>query len=206
MTTEALRDVLECSRDLGFLGPGRVEDHIEHARAFLPLLDYSRRVVDLGSGGGVPGLVLACELPSLEMVLVDAMDKRCRFLRGAVPALGLEDRVRVEHGRAEDLARRPALRRAFDTVVARSFGPPAVTAECAVGFLDGPGARVLVSEPPRTETSRERWPAAGLGLLGLVPDGRVDCGSASIQVLRLVELPDDRYPRPTGRPGKRPLF
>lgn len=201
---QSLVEVLAESQRLGFLGPGPVESHVEHAAGFLQLLGQADRVLDLGSGGGVPGLVLAVRLPDTEFVLLDAMDRRCRFLRWAVDELDLAERVRVVHGRAEDQARRTDLRGRFPVVVTRSFGSPAVTAECAVGFVAWPGGRILVSEPPTVD--EERWPPAGLASLGLVAAGREAGSGWSVQVLEISGPVDDRLPRRVGVPGKRPAF
>ncbi len=198
--------VLDRSRELGFLGPGPIAPHREHARAFLEPLGTASRLLDLGSGGGLPGLVLADDLPDAELVLLDAMAKRCDFLTWAVHELGLDDRVTVRCGRAEDLAHDPQLRRSFPVVVARSFGAPAVLAECAVGFLEGPGARLLVSEPPEAARSEQRWPAAGLAELGLERGQRTHGSGGTIQELVVASLVPDRFPRRVGVPAKRPLF
>ncbi len=190
---------LERSKALGFLGPGPVEDHVAHASGFLEALVGLRgRVVDLGSGGGVPGLVVAQQRPDLELILVDAMGKRCRFLEEAAHAMG--GGITVVEGRAEVLGR-GALRGTADVVLARSFGPPAVTAECAAPLLRV-GGILLVSEPPG---DTGRWPEGGLAQLGLVPDRRVD-STPAIQILRQVTACDERFPRRDGMPAKRPLF
>jgi 16S rRNA (guanine527-N7)-methyltransferase len=145
----------------------------------------------------VPGLVLALRWPASTWTLVDAMERRCRFLSEAIEELGLASRVQVVQGRAEELGREPSLRGRFDVVTARSFGPPAVTAECAAPFLAA-GGRLLVSEPP---TEAVRWPDE-VALLGLAVGAR----RGSIQVLIQTTLCPDRYPRRTGVPAKRPLF
>ena len=159
------------------------------------------RVLDLGSGGGVPGLVLAEAYPGMGFVLLDAGVRRCRFLRVTVEALGLGDRVDVVEGRAETAARRPDLREGVDAVVARSFGPPAVTAECAVAFLRLGGA-LVVSEPPE---AAERWEPEALADLGYAP--AVGCGTGGFSFVRLEKVrTDDRWPRRVGIPAKRPRF
>jgi 16S rRNA (guanine527-N7)-methyltransferase len=107
----------------------------------------SPRILDLGSGGGLPGLVLATEWPACRVVLFDANQRRTDFLRRVVPRLGLTDRVTVVTDRAESGGRDPELRGGFDGVVVRSFGPPAVVAECAAPFLRVDGW-LIVSEPP----------------------------------------------------------
>lgn len=180
--------------------------HIAHGRTLLDGLPPSGRVLDLGSGGGVPGLVLATARPELEVTLLEARRRACRFLREAVAELGLAG-VDVVESRAEEAARRPDLRETFDAVVSRSFGPPAVTAECAVGFLR-PSGRLVVSEPPADEEGgglAARWPADGLEQLGLgvpVPGGGPQASFAVLEKLR----GDDRWPRRVGIPLKRPLW
>jgi 16S rRNA (guanine527-N7)-methyltransferase len=137
-------------------------------------------------------------------VLLDAAARRCEFLTWAAAELGATERVQVVCGRAEDLARDPQLRGRFPVVVSRSFGAPAVTAECAIGFLEGPGARVLVSEPPAADVSR--WPEEGLAALGLRPAARVTTTGATIQVLEMIEELSPTLPRRVGIPAKRPRF
>jgi 16S rRNA (guanine527-N7)-methyltransferase len=194
----ALLEQLTRARGLGFLGPAPIEQHLDHAQGFLTALaGISGRVIDLGSGGGLPGLVLASDRPDLDLVLVDSRAKRCRFLEGAVAALEL--RAKVVEGRAELVARGP-LRATASAVVARSFGPPATTAECGAPFLR-PDGLLVVSEPP---DAHDRWPVAGLALLGLELGARQ--GTPQVQIMVQRALCPDRYPRRVGVPAKQPLF
>jgi 16S rRNA (guanine527-N7)-methyltransferase len=200
----SLLEVLTESKHLGFLGPGAVEDHIEHAAAFAAAVPTPpARLLDLGSGGGVPGLVLAVTWGSTACTLLDAQLRRVRFLQDAAAALGIEGRVEVVHGRAEDLAREDAHRAASDVVSARSFGPPGITAECGAGFLV-PGGCLVVSEPPDVEA--DRWPAAGLALLGLVDEGLVRGPTSAVRVLRSPAGPPDRVPRRAPAMSRTPAF
>ncbi|MEX2294089.1 MAG: RsmG family class I SAM-dependent methyltransferase [Acidimicrobiales bacterium] len=201
MTAEsALVRQLRRARSLGFLGPADVEDHIEHAAGFLWALGpVVGCVIDLGSGGGVPGLVVAAARPDLEMVLVDAMAKRCSFLEAALADLDFPH-ARVVCGRAEVIGR-SELRGAADAVLARGFGRPAVTAECAAPLLRV-GGRLVVSEPPDRVP---RWPIEPLARLGLRPEERTPDDPA-IQVLTQVDPCPDDVPRRDGMPAKRPLF
>lgn len=197
---QALIRQLEQSRALGFLGPGPVEAHVEHAAGFLVALEgVTGRVIELGSGGGVPGLVVAVARPDLELVLVEAMSKRCAFLEAAVVALRLVN-TRVVAGRAEIIGR-SELRGTADAVVARGFGSPSATAECAAPLLRI-GGRLIVSEPPNDQ---DRWPSEPVGLLGLQLGTRSP-RSPVIQVLIQAKPCPDPYPRRDGRPAKRPLF
>ncbi len=191
------------ARDLGFLGPGPVEEHVRHSLAFARLVDPSpTKAVDLGSGGGLPGLVLALYWPSSSWVLVDGNRRRSEFLVSAVSALGVSDRVEVRCQRAEESGRDPALRAAADLVTARSFGPPAVTAECAAPLLVVGGS--WSSPNPRVAT-RIGGPTSLSVSSVWMGDGAIT-EPAAFQRLRQRELCPDRFPRRVGIPAKRPLF
>lgn len=181
------------------VGPGDPREHLEHARRLATQLDEPATALDLGSGAGIPGLALAGLWPASTWVLVDAAARRVALLAEAVEDLGWHDRVRVLHGRAEELGHQAELRHAFDLVTARSFGPPAVTAECGGAFVREGGV-LAVTEPPGS--AGERWPGDGLSLLGLAPGSR----SPGLQLLRRFQDLDDRFPRRAGIPAKRPLF
>jgi 16S rRNA (guanine527-N7)-methyltransferase len=195
--------VLSSAQERGLIGPGPLAPHLDRSLQMGALVPPgAARALDLGSGGGLPGLPLALALPALSWVLLDGSVSRARFLQEAVRRLGLAERVQVVASRAEE-AGRGALRASFDVVMARSFGPPAVTAECGAPFLVV-GGRLVIAEPPASEGG-ERWPAAPLAGLGLVPGQRVESPSA-FQVLEQRSLCPDRYPRRNGIPAKRPLF
>ncbi len=203
---DRLRAVLGRSRELGLLGPGPLDPHIEHALAWSSLITEGARVLDLGSGGGVPGLPLAVARTDCRFTLLDGSVTRGDVLLQAVEALGLDDRVDVHVERAEPAGHDAELRGAFDSVISRSFGPPPATAECAAPFLRVGGV-LLVSEPPdETAGSAERWPADGLQELGLEPVALHSSATATLMELRQVAPCPPQYPRPTGRPTKRPLF
>lgn len=192
------------ARELGLLGPGPVEDHRAHAGAFASALaDRPPGVgVDLGSGGGVPGLVVATALPAWRWDLVEVGARRAAFLERAIAALDLTGRVRVRALRAEDLGRRPDERARADAVTARSFGAPPVTAECAAPLLR-PGGVLLVSEPPGGRAGR--WDVAALAELGL-GDAELRPGPPALAVLVQTAPCPGRYPRKAGIPAKRPLW
>jgi 16S rRNA (guanine527-N7)-methyltransferase len=165
---DVLVPVLEEARGLGFLGPGPVEAHLDHAAGYAAALEAHEgagwsppRAADLGSGAGVPGLPLALHFPATRWTLVEASVRRAAFLRAAVSRLGVRDRITVVEDRAEAVGRDPDSRGRFDLVVARSFGPPAVVAECAAPLLRV-GGRAVVSEPPGGNPNggrRRPWPS-----------------------------------------------
>ena len=158
--------------------------------------------IDLGSGGGVPGLVLAAAWPSSHWLLLDSSARRTDFLVEAVGRLGYRSRVDVLRSRAEEAGRSPDWRGRADLVVARSFGSPPVTAECGAPFLQV-GGRLVVSEPPGAPAGR--WPESGIAPLGLRLARRYQ-GEGAWVSLEQVELCPAAYPRANGRPAKRPLF
>ncbi len=214
------------AREVGLLGPAPVEDHIEHSLAFAEALDdvsdgstAPHRIVDLGSGAGVPGLVLATLKPETRVMLLDGSARRAEWLRLTVMALDLPN-VEVVCARAEETGRQPAHRGHAHAVVARAFGPPGVTAECAAPLLRV-GGLLLVSELPaeprggsdvmpeedgKQMASTDRWVPEGLRELGL---GRAQVvvrrGRRFVAMVQESSCPE-RYPRRVGIPQKRPLF
>lgn len=204
--SSALAAVLAASRQEGFLGPGPIGDHIAHALGMARAVTAPpRRVVDLGSGGGVPGLILATSVwPDATWLLADASHRRTAFLTTAIERLHIDDRVAAWTGRAEELGRDPLHRGRHDLVMARSFGPPPVTAECAAPLLIV-GGHLVVSEPPDPSVE-VRWPAAGLSDLGLEAEDPPHSPGPAVTSLQQVQLCGDRYPRRTGVPAKRPLW
>ncbi len=216
----ALSEVIGEARTLGFFGPGAIDVQLRHADGFVSITrshvaSQEARVLDLGSGGGLPGLVVASDWPEAHLTLLDANGRRAAFLRQAVTRLGFSDRVSVVQARAETAGRAPDLRGQFDAVLARSFGRPAVTAECAAPFLR-PEGWLVVSEPPKpsgespddvAESSgpSTRWPTGPLAELGLEPIQAVHAEFA-YQVLRQKVSCPDRYSRRDGVPARKPLF
>ena len=209
--TPALAGLLDESQRRGFIGPGSIDGHVRHALAFAEAASSPpERALDLGAGGGLPGLVLAATAwPSASWCLLDAQLRRVTFLREAVEALGLSARVDVVARRAEDHGRVEAERFEYDLVVARSFGPPSTVVECAAPLLRL-GGQLVVSEPPAA-TMAARWPSPHLADLGLGAAEAVIATSEGedpvhLVCIRRVGPVPDRYPRRVGVPAKRPLF
>lgn len=205
------------SQARGAIGPGSLEEHAAHATGFLVAAEAAGGVVglpgvfrflDLGSGGGLPGLVMAAQAPLAVGMLLDGRTERARWLETYVGQLGWADRLEVCAERAERAGREARLRGAFDLVVARGFGPPPVTVECAAPFLV-PGGLLVVSEPP--DPLFDRWPPGPLAVLGLELAGPLttiefSTGVGHYQVFRQVAPCPERWPRRVGVPAKRPLY
>jgi 16S rRNA (guanine527-N7)-methyltransferase len=208
-TTELVRRLLTEAQNAGFLGPDDPERHVLQAGAFAAAAEARFGPVgppsflDLGSGAGVPGLFLALRWAGTEAVLLDASTRRSTFAAYAAEELGIGDRVRVCHERAEVAGRLPDYRGRFAMVVARSFGPPAVTAELAAPFLTT-GGWLIVSEPP--SPGSDRWPAPQLAALGLGPQAPERHGGFGVTAIQQMGPLDERFPRRVGIPSKRPLW
>jgi 16S rRNA (guanine527-N7)-methyltransferase len=203
-----LEQVLSEARHHGFLGPGEVRDQIARSLAFvsLPIDPPSGLAVDLGTGGGVPGLVLALAWPQSEWLFVESNQRRAEWLATALEKLALGPRAAVVCDRAE-MVGRGQWRYQAELVSARSFAPPAATAECAAPLLRT-GGHLLVADPP--DGPGQRWPSAGLARLGLTLEASytvsTPIGPASLSCMVSSSPCPLRYPRRVGVPEKRPLF
>lgn len=164
VTDPDLLEALRVAQRLGVLGPVPVDEVVAHGQWYVSALAGIRgRVVDLGSGAGVPGLVIARARPDLRLTLVDRRSKRADLLERAVRRLGLADRVEVRCEEVERTIDRESA--SFDAVTARLFGPAGRT--LAVGArLMAPGGVVVISEPP----DGDRWDAGVLADHGLRRD------------------------------------
>jgi len=177
------------SQRLGMLGDRPVAEVIEHAGAFvLALAEVTGTVVDLGSGGGVPGLVIARARPDLRLVLVDRRSSRTDHLQRLVARLDVADRCEVLTVDATSFGGRRAGSAA--AVVARSFGAPAVTLRAAAPLVRA-GGLVVVSEPPNPDLGR--WPQELLDRLGLVATAQMD---RRVVVFRRPDAAQPERPKP----------
>jgi len=202
-----LANTLEEARHLGFLGPGPVRDQITRSLAFVAAAAGPPELgVDLGTGGGTPGLAMALTWTTSRWLFIDSNQRRSDWLRTAVDRLGLAGRCEVVCERAELVGRSP-YRQMASLVTARGFGHPAPTAECAAPLLRT-GAQLLVAEPPQIDP--ERWPADGLALVGLSLKStrafETSVGPVSISCLTTISPCPSTYPRRVGVPFKRHLF
>jgi 16S rRNA (guanine527-N7)-methyltransferase len=159
------------SQRLGMLGAAPLDGVIEHSDVFVGALGGVRgTVVDLGSGGGVPGLVIAWHRPDLRVVLVDRRATRTDHLRRLVARLDLADTVSVVTAEARQLQR--VLDRPVEAVVARGFGKPVAVIEAAYPILAAEGL-LVVSEPPQGDNDRWTAELVGTELVRQPSDGRI---------------------------------
>lgn len=158
---------LRAIRSRGAIGEASLEQAIAHAEQFVAALPVGlSTLVDLGSGGGLPGLVIAVRRPEIHVTLVERRQSRADLLSRAVRALNLTDHVGVFAGDVRSLGDSFG---SFDAATARSFAAPTITAHWA-GLLLKSGGRLVVSEPPTDDEAR--WPKDLLGTAGLIDQGR----------------------------------
>ena len=146
----------------GLIGPREApriwERHLLNCAALAELIPPDARVVDVGSGAGLPGIVLAVARPDVSVILVEPLARRTAFLEEAVAALGL-DRTTVVRARAEELVPirgRPRIDRA-DVVTARAVAPlDRLTAWCLPLVADGGRLLALKGESAAEEVERPR--------------------------------------------------
>jgi 16S rRNA (guanine527-N7)-methyltransferase len=146
-------------------------------------------IVDVGSGGGSPGIPLAAALPDRAVTLLEANARKATFLEGAARDFA---NVRVVRGRAEE--QEPE---SFGVAVARALAPPPVAAEWCLPLVEVDGAVVLYAGP----TADRGRVARVAELLGAQLVG----GPSGLLVLRKLEPTPPGFPRRTGLARKRPL-
>jgi 16S rRNA (guanine527-N7)-methyltransferase len=147
---------------------------------------YDGAIVDVGSGGGVPGIPLAASLPEREVTLLEASGRKCDFLREWAPP-----NAHVVQGRAEE--QEPDV---FGVAVAKALAPPPVAAEWCLPLVR-PGGAAVLWVGPSADAARVAQVAAQLG-------GELD-EEEGFFVLRKVAPTPQGFPRRTGVARKRPL-
>jgi len=183
--------------------------HLLDSLAALPIIDAigARRALDLGSGGGVPGLVLALARPEVAWTLADSVRKKADVLRSFVAALGLTN-VEVLAERAEIVGHKPSRRESYDLVTARACATLPVLVEYALP-LTAVGGTLLAWKGRMTEAELESGRDAARILGGDAPAVRAT-GFSELGDHRFVVIPKSRptpaaYPRRPGEPARRPL-
>ncbi len=165
--------------------------------------------IDLGSGGGVPGIPLALARPEVRWVLVDSVRKKADVLASMVTELGLSN-VTVVAERAELLGRAPDHRERHDLVAARACAPLPTLAELALPLLAVGGSLVAWKGPLAAGDEELARGTTALRELGggtpeLRPAGHAALGGHTLVVVRKERPTPARYPRRPGEPSRRPL-
>ncbi|MBI2848660.1 MAG: 16S rRNA (guanine(527)-N(7))-methyltransferase RsmG [Chloroflexi bacterium] len=172
-----------------------------------PLLSRSR-VIDVGTGAGMPGLPLKMLRPTMELTLVESARKKAVFLQHLVALLGLTD-VEVVNARAEDLGRNPEYRERFDLALSRAVATLPALVEMALPFCRMGG--LFIAQKKMGIDNEIAAAQRAIQILGgrMVESRRVEVpGLAEGRLLVVIEKVSptpDSYPRRAGIPVKRPL-
>lgn len=167
-----------------------------------------RRIIDVGTGAGFPGIPLKIMCPAIKLTLLEATAKKVQFLEHVIEMLELQDVVAI-HGRAEDLGQDPQHREQYHWAIARAVADLPVLIEYLLPLVQVSG-RVLAQkgESAPAETQRSEWALAQLGgqLRRLIPvDLRGIAETRYLVLLDKVAATPEKYPRRSGVPSKRPL-
>jgi 16S rRNA (guanine527-N7)-methyltransferase len=161
-----LEELLRWSKIADLIAPADpdrlIRKHFLDSLAIVPLLPAAGNVLDLGSGAGFPGLVLAIIVPTLQVALIEARRKRVNFLKTVGRTIQLAN-LQVYEGRAEQLATTPFLRAAFDVVVTRATWRLALFLSLAAPFVK-PGGQLLAMKGPKIEQELTELSTAADGL------------------------------------------
>lgn len=154
LAEEGLIAILSAARTLGTLGSAPVDTVIRHALGFAHALDgVSGTVLDLGTGAGVPGLIVAAARPDLRLVLVDRRAARIDALTRGIRRQHWGDRIEALCADVSGLVGSAVHEGQYAAAVSRGFGPPEETLRYAARAV-ADGGRVVISEPPQASGSR----------------------------------------------------
>lgn len=186
-----------------------ITDHVLDSLSFLDcgLLDRDCQVADIGSGAGLPGLVLAIARPEASFYLIESHAGKARFLSDTIASIGINN-IRVINDRVETLAHLPEYREKFDIVTARAVAGLAVLLEYGLPLLKTNGHLVAAKGAKARLEVREAEAAAQIlgGELGdFVSVGYDGLSEKQLVVYRKVTMTPDKYPRRPGMPSKRPI-
>lgn len=173
---------------------------------FTPM--QNKKVLDLGTGAGFPGIPLKILYPEASFTLVDSLNKRIDFLNLVINELGLNN-ITTVHSRAEDLARDLSFREQYDFVVSRAVANLSVLSEYCIPFVKIDGRFISYkSENALDEIDQAR---NAIGVLGCKKPNLImfslpnsDLKRVNVSIQKIKSTPDT-YPRKAGIPSKKPL-
>ncbi|WP_142413708.1 16S rRNA (guanine(527)-N(7))-methyltransferase RsmG [Hathewaya massiliensis] len=168
----------------------------------------AKRIIDIGTGGGFPGIPMKIVNPDCEMVLLDSLNKRINFLNIVINDLGLK-KISTIHGRAEDFAVKSEYREKFDLVVSRAVANMTVLSEFCLPYVDIGKHFVALKGPSVDEELNEAKRA--LSVLGgevekLIPVKIEDSDlEHNLVIIKKINNTPKQYPRKAGTANKKPL-
>jgi len=170
-----------------------------------------RKIIDIGSGAGFPGIPLKIYQPKLDITLLEATRKKVEFMRYISRKLGFERSLEVIHGRAEEYGRNGEYREKYDLAVSRAVSNLAILAEYCLPFVKIGG--IFISQKGREITGELQKAGKAIEVLGgrinkVIPYKlplREEELERNLVVMDKVEKTPEDYPRRPGVVAKRPI-
>ena len=185
-----------------------VKHFIDSLLCYDEKLMKGKRLVDVGTGAGFPGIPLLIYDPSIKITLLDSLEKRLKFLQSTVKQLQLPE-VSFEHMRAEDAGRNKKLRGQFDVAVSRAVARLSVLAEYCLPLVKKDGFFIALKGSRYKEEITEAEEAVRIlgGNLTSVKEFELPGlnDERAVIVIRKIKDTPPAYPRKAGLPAKKPL-
>ena len=185
-----------------------VKHFIDSLLCYDEKLMKGKRLIDVGTGAGFPGIPLLIYDPSIKVALLDSLEKRLKFLQAAVKQLQLPE-VSFEHMRAEDAGRNKKLRGQFDVAVSRAVARLSVLAEYCLPLVKKDGFFIALKGSRYKEEITEAEEAVRIlgGNLTSVKEFELPGlnDERAVIVIRKIKDTPPAYPRKAGLPAKKPL-
>lgn len=183
--------------------------HYIDSLSILPFLENkNHKMIDIGTGAGFPGIPVKVAYDSLDITLLDSLDKRVKFLTEVINSLQLKG-IKAVHGRAEDFGVRLEFREKYDIAVARAVAALPVLLEYCLPFVKVGGIFIAMKGSSTEEVDNSRKALEVLG--GKLEDVKEftlpfsDMRRNVVLVRKLRQTPT-KYPRKAGKPSKEPLI
>lgn len=169
----------------------------------------AKKIIDIGTGAGFPGVPLAIASPEKEFVLMDSLNKRLKIIDELCAESGIRN-VSTVHARAEELARNKQHREKYDLCVSRAVANMAVLAEYCLPFIKVGGCLMAYKGPEAYDEAEKAAKAIRLlgGEISEIRDAELEKYDIShkIIVIKKIKNTVSKYPRKAGIPSKEPLL
>lgn len=194
-----------------------IEKHFIDSLSIVKIIDRNKlngggeetiKIMDLGTGAGFPGIPLKIVFPNLDLVLLDSMNKKIKFIESVIEELGLHH-IKAIHGRAEDYANQSAYREQFDYCISRAVANLSTLTEYCMPFIKV-GGMFISYKSGNVEDELTKSIHAIHQLSGELKEVTKfylpgsDIARSFVQIVKTKKTPK-KYPRKAGLPGKEPL-